>query len=53
MHWTRGAHSVIVTFIGSEHGDPNSNPGQGCLHFTLHIYLWKSYESVYFPSSYK
>ena len=31
-----GARGVIVIVVGNEHGDTSSNPGRGCLHFTLH-----------------
>ena len=24
----------MVTIVGNGHGDPSSNPGQGCLHYT-------------------
>ena len=30
-----GACGVMVIVRGRGHGDPSSNPGQGCLHFTL------------------
>ena len=29
---------VTVTFVGNGHGDPSSNLGQGCLHFS-----WREY----------
>ena len=29
-----GTHGVMVIIIGNGYGDPSSNPGQGCLHFT-------------------
>ena len=29
-----GAHGVMVIVIGNGHGEPSSNPRQGCLHFT-------------------
>ena len=31
-HLDRG---VMVTFVGSRHGDPSSNPERGCLYFIL------------------
>ena len=30
----RSIPSVMVTVVGTEHGDPSSNPGRGYLHFT-------------------
>ena len=30
----RDACDVTVIIIGNGHGDPSSNPGQSCLHFT-------------------
>ena len=32
----KGICSVNVTVVGNEPGDSSSNPGCGCLHFTLH-----------------
>ena len=43
---------VMVIIVWNRHGDPGSNPGRGCLHFTQHKYIWERYESKYFPSSY-
>ena len=30
-----GTCGIMVTIIENGPGDPSSNPGQGCLHFTL------------------
>ena len=32
------AHSVSVITLGNEPANPSSNPGKGCLHFTLRKY---------------
>ena len=33
---TGGVHGVVVIVIENGHGDTNSNPGWGWLHFTYH-----------------
>ena len=30
-----GARVVMAIIVGSEHGEPRSNPGRGCLHFRV------------------
>ena len=39
--------SVIFIVIGNGTRDLSSNPGRGCLHFTLCQYLWERHESIY------
>ena len=29
-----GTNGIMVIIIGNGHGDPSSNPGHGCLHFS-------------------
>ena len=33
MNVLKGSHGVTVIIVGNEHGIPNSNLGQDCLHF--------------------
>ena len=42
----------VMVIVTENEYDPNSNPRQGCLHFTLYLFFWESYESKYSPSSY-
>ena len=36
MHILGDVLNIIVIIVGNEVSDPNSNPGQDCLYFTLH-----------------
>ena len=46
------ACGVMVIVIVNADGKLSSNPGQGCLHFTLCRYPWERYEGYYSPFSY-
>ena len=36
LTYSKEVHGIRVINIENGHGKPNSNPGQNCLHFTLH-----------------
>ena len=42
----------MVNLVGNRHDDMSSNPGRGCLHFTLCKYPWERCVSNYSLSSY-
>ena len=41
------ARDVLGIFVENAHGEPSSNFGRGCLHFTLSLHSWQRHESNY------